>query len=271
MAIKMITTDIDGTLLNNNKQITTHTKEILQAARRQGVYIVLCSGRPLVGVEQYLAELGLDSADDYVITFNGAQVQRSTCSGSLISNLLTGKDFQVLDKLAHDLGVRGQAVTPDGNIYVTTPDVSPVSVMDSYFTKMPLHVRPNATSAGISCLAKYMWADAPQILTEALVSLPEKIRDKYYSVHSEEWFFEFMHPLASKGQAMVELAAKLKIKPSEIMAAGDQNNDLTMISAAGLGVAMGNANPLVKKEAQVVTTDNEHDGLAVAVEKYALQ
>jgi Predicted hydrolases of the HAD superfamily len=55
------------------------------------------------------------------------------------------------------------------------------------------------------------------------------------------------------------------------MAAGDQNNDLTMISAAGLGVAMGNANPLVKKEAQVVTTDNEHDGLAVAVEKYALQ
>lgn len=270
MAIKMITTDIDGTLLNNNKQISTHTKEVLQEARRQGIYVVLCSGRPLVGVQEYLSELGLTGNDDYVITFNGAQVQHGTGDRPLIANLLTGQDFCLLDELAHKLGVRGQAVTPDGNIYLTTPDISPVTVMDSYFTKMLLHVRPAALPTEVSHLAKYMWADVPKVLDQAIDNLPQKVRDKYYCVHSEEWFFEFMHPLATKGQAMVELAGKLKIMPSEVMAVGDQDNDLTMIETAGLGVAMGNANSTVKQEAQVVTEDNEHDGLAVAVEKYVL-
>ena len=270
MAIKMITTDIDGTLLTNAKKITTHTKKALQMARQQGVYVVLCSGRPLVGMREYLTELGLNQADDYAITFNGGQAQRVTETMPLFSKMLTTEDFIKLDQLSHQLGVRGQAVTPDGNIYVTTPDVSPVSVMDSYFTKMPLHVRENAMTAGIFDLAKYMWADEASILTSAISKLPTDIQESYYCVHGEEWFFEFMHPRATKGNTMLDLAAKLGIKPAEVMAVGDQNNDLTMIKAAGLGVAMGNANPLVKENAQVVTTDNEHEGLATAVEKYVL-
>lgn len=269
MSLKMITTDIDGTLVNNNKKITARTIATLRAARSRGIYVVLCTGRPLVGIREYLQELHLGALDDFVITYNGAQVLRAASQEVVVSNLLTGSDYYQLEQLTQSLGVKSQAVTPDGNLYVTSADISPVSVMDSYFTKMPLHYRPQVELDHAPSLAKYMWADQPAILDAASLKLPQSFKDRYYCVHSEEWFFEFMARQATKGQAMLSLAERLGIKPAEIMAIGDQDNDLTMITAAGMGVAMGNANQRVKQAAKFVTSDNEHDGLAVAVEKFS--
>ena len=78
MAIKLIATDIDNTLLTPDKKLTARTIAAIQAAKEQGVHVVLCTGRPLTGVLPLLKQLGLTTNADYVITLNGAQVQRAT-------------------------------------------------------------------------------------------------------------------------------------------------------------------------------------------------
>ena len=81
---------------------------------------------------------------------------------------------------------------------------------------------------------------------------------------------EFNNVNATKGHAVLELAAHLGIKPDEIMVAGDENNDLSMLEQIPFSVAMGNGNPHVKEVSSVITEDNNHDGLGLAVEKYVL-
>ena len=79
-----------------------------------------------------------------------------------------------------------------------------------------------------------------------------------------------MHPKAHKGAAVLELGKHLGLTKEQIMVLGDENNDLTMFELAGFGVAMGNANDQIKDLASAVTTDNNHDGVGVALEKYVL-
>ena len=78
-------------------------------------------------------------------------------------------------------------------------------------------------------IAKIMWADYPENIDSALPNLPKDLRDKFDCIRSEKWFFEFMNPLATKGNAAIELGKHLGIDASEILTAGDQNNDLSMI------------------------------------------
>ena len=265
----MIATDIDGTLVNDNKEISPKTLAALKAARKKGVFVVLCTGRPVSGVKPYLEQLGLTQDENYVITYNGALATNIASGQVVVSNTLDYSDFTKLDTLSHELNVHGQAIQPSSDLYVTTPDISYYTVLDSFYTKMPLHYRPQAQIPTEFPMAKYMWADEPAAINQALPNLPTAIKEDYYTVRSEGWFFEFMHKDAHKGKTTLELANKLGIKPHEILTAGDQQNDLTLIQA-GFGVAMGNAIPEIKDLAQYVTADNNHDGLGLAVEKFVL-
>ncbi len=74
MAIKLIATDIDGTLVNDERKITSFTRKVLKQARAKGVYVVLCTGRPVSGIQNYIEQLELNTTDDFAITFNGAQI-----------------------------------------------------------------------------------------------------------------------------------------------------------------------------------------------------
>lgn len=89
-----------------------------------------------------------------------------------------------------------------------------------------------------------------------------------YVVQTEPFFIEMMNKQASKGKTLGELAAQLNLTEDNVMAIGDQGNDLTMVKYAGLGVAMGNAIDEVKQAAQFVTKPNSEDGVAFAINKY---
>ena len=77
MAIKLIAIDIDGTLINSKHEITPFTKEVIHHVRKQGIRVVLCTGRPFLGAQRYVNELGLDLQEEYLITYNGALVQNT--------------------------------------------------------------------------------------------------------------------------------------------------------------------------------------------------
>jgi len=115
-----------------------------------------------------------------------------------------------------------------------------------------------------------MMIDEPAILDAAIARLPQTFRDKYTTVKSSPFYFEILNKEASKGAAVANLAQHLGIKQEEIMAIGDNENDLSMIEYAGLGVAMGNAVPLIKEAANVVTATNDEHGVAEAIKKFVL-
>ncbi|WP_409021948.1 sugar-phosphatase [Dellaglioa sp. P0083] len=269
MTIKLIAIDIDGTLVNDKKEIAPETITTIKAAKAAGIKVVLCTGRPLTGVTKYLEKLGLTSDDDFVITFNGALVQVSGSGEVLIHHTLDINDYNIIEETSRELNVHVHA-EDQALMYTPNADISEYSVAESFLVQMPIRFRKPEEMDKNIVISKMMYIDYPEVITRVVKELPAKITDNYYYVQSEPYFLELLNKNASKGNAVMSLADKLGFTKDEVMALGDQGNDLSMIQAAGLGVAMGNAIQEVKDNAQAVTATNVELGVAKAIQKYAL-
>lgn len=155
-------------------------------------------------------------------------------------------------------------------IYTANRDISPYTIAESFIVKMPIRYRTPEEITNKLTISKGMFIDDPKLLSEFIKNFPQALKDRFYVVQSEPYFFEAMNKKASKGNAIAELATKLGITSDEVMALGDQGNDLTMVKYAGTGVAMGNGIDELKQNAQFITKTNEEDGVAYAIEKFAL-
>lgn len=269
MAIKLITIDIDDTLVNTAKQVTPRVKAALQEATAQGVKVVLTTGRPLPGVQEYLDELGLNHQDDqYAITYNGGVVQ-TTNGEELGGKELAYSDYLRLREVADELGAYLQVETIDA-AYTSAKEINYWASRENFLIKMPLIIKPVDEMDPNDHYVKFMFIGDEADIDSWRDTLPADVKEAYYIVKSTPQHLEFMHKDATKGSGLLTLAAKLGIDRSETMALGDQQNDVTMIEAAGLGVAMGNAVPEVKAVADVETTTQNADGVGVAVEKWVL-
>lgn len=269
MSIKLIAIDLDGTLLNANHELNPATIKAAKEAKERGIKIVLCSGRPLTGLQKFLNELGLTEPGDFSISYNGALVQHVDTGKTVVAETLSYQDYLRIQRLADGLDIH--AHVQDGeHIYTANADISPYTVRESFLVNMPLFYRTPDSFSADQRFAKVMLIDDPDKLAAAKKQIPAAFFDDYYIVNSEPFFLEFMHKSVSKGNAVTALAQYLGYTMDEVMAIGDQANDLPMIEAAGLGVAMGNAIPTVKAAAQVETATNIEDGVAKAIQKYAL-
>ena len=269
MAIKLITIDIDDTLVNTAKQVTPRVKAALQEATAQGVKVVLTTGRPLPGVQEYLDELGLNHQDDqYAITYNGGVVQ-TTNGEELGGKELAYSDYLRLREVADELGAYLQVETIDA-AYTSAKEINYWASRENFLIKMPLIIKPVDEMDPNDHYVKFMFIGDEADIDSWRDALPADVKEAYYIVKSTPQHVEFMHKDATKGSGLLTLVAKLGIDRSETMALGDQQNDVTMIEAAGLGVAMGNAVPEVKAVADVETTTQNADGVGVAVEKWVL-
>ncbi|MBF7057919.1 sugar-phosphatase [Weissella confusa] len=269
MAIKLITIDIDDTLVNTAKQVTPRVKAALQEATAQGVKVVLTTGRPLPGVQEYLDELGLNHQDDqYAITYNGGVVQ-TTNGEELGGKELAYSDYLRLREVADELGAYLQVETIDA-AYTSAKEINYWASRENFLIKMPLIIKPVDEMDPNDHYVKFMFIGDEADIDSWRDALTADVKEAYYIVKSTPQHLEFMHKDATKGSGLLTLAAKLGIDRSETMALGDQQNDVTMIEAAGLGVAMGNAVPEVKAVADVETTTQNADGVGVAVEKWVL-
>ncbi|MFD1123787.1 sugar-phosphatase [Lentilactobacillus raoultii] len=268
MDIKIIAIDIDGTLLNEKNRLAQPTIDAITAARQKGIKVILCTGRPLSGVKPYLDALSINGSNEYAITFNGAMSQN--LSGKVITHqTLTRNDFLETEMLARKLGVHYQFETMDA-IYVFNRDLSPYSIGESYLVRLPIKFRTPEEIQTDLVISKAMFVDFPKLITQANNQIPQELRDKLYIVQSEPFFIELMNQNASKGTALQALTTDLGFSSENVMAIGDQGNDLTMIKYAGFGVAMGNAIDDVKQAASFVTKPNSEDGVAYAIKKWLL-
>lgn len=115
---------------------------------------------------------------------------------------------------------------------------------------------------------KVMMIDEPERLDRALAMMPAEVFERFTIMKSAPFYLEILSKRADKGTGVKMLAEHLGIAQKNVMALGDQGNDIAMVNYAGVGVAMGNAIPELKEIAQYVTGTNCEDGVATAIEKY---
>lgn len=265
---KLIAVDMDGTLLRNDKTISNFTKDIIDKARANGKYVVLCSGRPIEGLTKYLEELKLTSKDDYVISFNGALVQSSFDKAILGSNKLKGRDFKRIYEMSRELGVHVQAFSKLGLI---APVISKYTEVEASINNIEINIVDINDINDDEDIWKVMMVDEEDKLQAAIDKLPEALYDEYTIVRSAPFFLEFLNNQANKGSGIEILAQYLGIDRKEVIAIGDADNDRHMIKYAGLGVAMENATTGIKKISNYITSSNEEDGVAKAIDKFMLK
>lgn len=267
--IKLIALDLDGTLLTTDKKISEENLAALKAAQQQGVKVVLTTGRPLKAMEFFLHELGTDGqADEYTITFNGGLVQRNT--GEILDKTVFAYDdvariYEETEKLglpldAIDGGLVYQIQSDQTSLYA---EFNPALNIESIaFEDLSSQITYN----------KCVTAFAQEPLDVAIPHISPELFDQYEIFKSREMLLEWSPKNVHKATGLEKLIAHLGIDKSQVMACGDEANDLSMIAWAGLGVAMQNAVSEVKEVAEVVTPmTNDEDAVAWAIRKYVLK
>ncbi|GBG97075.1 sugar-phosphatase [Lactococcus termiticola] len=266
--IKLVAIDLDGTLLDPDRKIVAEVKEAVAKAKKAGVKIVITTGRPLMGVKDILDELNLNEPGDYVITYNGALVQRADTGEEFIRESLTAEDYLNIEAAARKIGSPLHAITIDG-IYTSNRDIGKYTVHEAEMVKMPLHFRQPEEIAGLE-IAKVMIVDEAESLDNAIAYLPFEFFERYTMVKSTPYYLEFMNKKASKGNAVLELAEKLFLDKDELMAIGDEENDRSMLEAVGNPVVMENGKEALKKIAKYITKSNAEAGVAHAINTWVL-
>lgn len=266
--MKLIAIDLDGTLLNSDGNISKRNIQALHDAHQQGVKIVLCTGRPYLLMKDFVEEIGLNSTEDFIITFNGGLVQKAANGEVIKQHTLSQTDMQKWYNVTKDLALPFNIIDAE---HVYEPPFYPENHPSIYFNnrkKTIAKTQDFATFSKDHQFNKFVVCCEPKYLDEQILKLPSELVSQYSVFKSQTNLLEIVAPGVTKGNTLKELADYLKIEPSEVMAIGDQENDLSMIEYAGVGVAMGNAVPQVIAKADHITADNNHDGVAEAIYQF---
>jgi Cof subfamily protein (haloacid dehalogenase superfamily) len=266
---KLVAIDVDGTLFNDQREITKEVYEAIQAAKAKGVKVVICTGRPIVGVRPILEELKLVEEEQYVITYNGALVQNTYSEEVISETSLNFGDLRDLYQLSLQLQSPIHFFDTE-RLYTPNRDISYYTVYEAYANRVPLSFRTIEEVPEDMVIPKVMFIDEPERLTQIMAAIPASYRERYTMVQSAPFFLEILHPTVNKGNAVKQLAEKLGIKREEVICIGDGENDLEMVKYAGCGVAMANATASVKEVAAFQTRSNNEHGVAYAIEQLIL-
>ena len=264
---KLIVVDMDGTLLDENKNISHRCQEDIKKLKEKGKKIVLATGRPLDGVLRYVELLDLFDEDDYIVTYNGALVQSTKKGHVLLNKPLSLDSYKELYDVSKQLGVNIHALTDSS---VLTPKNNQYTGVESSINQIPTIEGPIEELDDSINIIKVMFIDDPKKLDAILEHIPGWVKEKYTIVRSAAIFLEFLDKSVNKGVGVSVIADRLGIKPEEVICVGDEGNDLAMIQYAGLGVAMGNATKEIKAAADYITFTNEEDGVAEVIERFML-
>jgi len=273
MRYKLLALDIDGTLLNSKSELTPRTKEAIVRAKERGVIVVLATGRRLAKTLPFVDDLGLSAP---VVIHNGAVIYDIASQQTIVQRgieLAIARD--IVDKLD----------SLDINYVVYTGEsagervVAPIGTWDeeedliaSYLIESAEfleHVDLVAPPVRISTIDR-----VPKI--EALFELlsrdyAEAMNALVFETELNVWRgIEIIPANCSKGQGLAEVAARLGVGQGEVVAIGDNDNDIEMIAWAGLGIAMDNGSQLLKEQAKKIAPSYDEDGVAQVIEEFLL-
>ena len=265
---RVIALDLDGTLTNNKKEVTPQTRASLMKAQECGCTIVLASGRPTYGIEPVAECLEIGKHGGYVLSYNGGNIVEWKTKETLYGKSLPEKCLLPIYQYAKQhgyalLGYKGK------NIVTENPDDEYVKE-ESRINKMNIVKTDNLMESIDPRPAKLLLTGHPSLMIKAEQELAEKLSRQMEVYRSAPFFVELVPHGIDKAQSLLRLLERMNLTPADMMAFGDGYNDLSMLRLAGMGVAMSNAAPEVRAEADYVTLSNEADGVAYALSKLCL-
>ena len=269
MNYRMIVLDLDGTLTNNQKQITPHTRETLIRAQQQGIKVVLASGRPTYGIVPIAEQLDLSIYGGYILAYNGGEIINWSTREILHSQVLNPEVLPYMYRCAKDNGF-AIVTYRDNNVITETPDDEYV-IKEVTLNRMQTLQVDNFLEYINFPIPKCLIVGAPERLHQLELEMHSQLKETNEVYRSEPYFLELVPKGIDKAQSLAVLLEKIGILREEVIACGDGFNDLSMIKFAGLGVAMQNAQPIVRESADFITLSNEEDGVAHVVERFMLK
>ncbi len=263
--IKLVAIDLDGTLLNSRHELSDRNRSALESAQQRGIAVVFATGKTRHAAASLIKALGINSPGIYMqglITYNadGSVRTRIVMERESVSRVISlGKEFG-FSALAYS----------DNRAFALR--------VDEFTTKLTEFGEPQAEtiadwrelldSFDINKVVLYGEEDRVATMRQALEARLDG------AVHvtraNVDGMIEVLPANASKGQAVKTLLEELGIDPSNVLALGDGENDIEMLQAVGIGAAMGNATQKLKDIADVIVPSNEEDGVAFALEEFAL-
>lgn len=265
---KVLALDLDGTLTNSEKVVTPRTAAALRQAAEQGVRIVLASGRPTAGIRPLAKELGLEQTGGYILSYNGGKIIDCATGAELVQHPFPADLIPTVCTFARYWNV--VPLTYDNEGIVTEVPDHPYVLEEARINKLLVRQVPDLPAEVTYPINKLLLVGDPVDMPHVEELMQQEFAGKLSIYRSAPFFIETMPLGVEKAASLNMLLQVLGLTPAELMACGDGWNDLPMIEFAGLGVAMGNAVPPVKAAAGFVSTDNDHDGVGVAVERFIL-
>jgi Cof subfamily protein (haloacid dehalogenase superfamily) len=262
--ISAVVSDVDGTLVTDDKVLTAPTRAAVAGLRARGIAFAIISSRPPRGLRMLIDSLRITTP---IAGFNGGLVTTpglSPLTQHLMSPAAARQAVEIIE--AHG----AEAWLFHGEDWLARDPAGPyVGLEEKTILYPPIIVEDfgRARDAASKIVAV---SDDFDLLTRLEPIARAALAERATVVRSQPYYLDFTHPLANKGVALSELAKLLEIPPAEIAVIGDGGNDVAMFERGGLSIAMGNAAPQVQRAADFVTDPNNQDGFAKAVERYVL-
>ncbi len=275
MDYKLIAVDIDGTLTNSRKEITPRTRHALLEAQAKGKRVIIASGRqPLasgrqpLGVYPIAEDLMLERYKGYIMSYNGGKIISCETNRTIINRLFPREYLSDIVGVLKDSNIT--ILTFDDKRIFADSKVNDYTFVESEVSKAEMITCDDFLGAVKFDFNKILLAGEPMELDQYQAVLRKRYDGLLDIYKSAPYFLEIMPLGISKGSMLPLLLEHLGVDREELIAFGDNYNDMTMIGYAGMGVAMGNGEDEVKKIANYVCESNDEDGIAKTLEKYVL-
>lgn len=264
----IIALDLDGTLTNSEKNITPRTFDALMKAQREGVRLVLASGRPTFGIAALANQLQLADYGGYVLSYNGGRIIDWSEKTVIFSQVVDQKLVPILYDFAEKAQLPIVTYLPEA--ILASKNEGEYLAEEARINGMPVVVAQNFVEEAMQIAGgstKFLIPGEPELLIQLESEMKAALSEQMEVFRSAPFFLELPPKGIDKAQSLQRLLTHLGLERESLMAFGDGFNDLSMIQFAGQGVAMANAVEEVKSIADFVTTSNEEDGIAHALEQ----
>lgn len=266
MEEKVLVLDIDGTLTNSEKQITAGTKQGIKNILERGHKVILASGRPTPGMRRYEEELELEKYGGYLISFNGAKIIECRSGEIVYQRTLPLSIIPGLYAFAKRNGCGLLTYFGDRIISAFEPDE--YALLESRINGMEIRVVDNFKEYVDFEINKCLLTAPAEKAAVWEKELREKYKGQASVYRSEPFFIEIMPLKVDKAYSLERMLESVGLHRRNAICCGDGFNDISMIEYAGLGVAMGNAQPEVKEVADYITGTNDEDGLVEVINEF---
>lgn len=266
MTYEMLVLDLDGTLTDSEKKITPPTKQALIEIQQHGKKVVLASGRPTPGVLPLAEEINLQNYESFILSYNGGRIINCATNEIIYNKTLPPNVIPTIYDIAKEFDV--DILTYSDEAVISGIKPNQYTELESGINKLPIKRVDNFGEYVDFPVNKLLITGKPAI-TEKIEGILKDKFHKFLSIYrSDPFFLEVMPQNIDKANSLQKLLSSIGLTADQMICCGDGFNDLTMIEYAGLGVAMANAQDIIKEHADFITKSNDEDGVFYVINQF---